>query len=232
MKDLPIQIDEVDKVFHCADIHIRNYKRHDEYKQIFNQLYQQIEDRKTDNSLIVVVGDVVHSKADMSPELVEMVREFLSSLAGIRPTILTPGNHDCLENNPDRLDALTPIVQAMGLEDLYYVFETGLYRVGDTVFSHMNFMDDPEDYILAKDIPDKYRKIALYHDVVDRAVTDYGYVLKSDEVSEQTFVGFDSVLLGDIHRRQRVSEYRIEKMEVPKSEVEKYLNAGWEIAEE
>lgn len=229
MQELPIGIEEVDRVFHVADVHLRNYKRHDEYREVFERLYKEIDDRKTSNSLIVVAGDVVHSKTDMSPELVEIVREFLGSLADRLPTILIPGNHDCLENNRDRLDAVTPIVKAMGHPHLHYIYESGVYTVGDVAFSHMNFMDDPESYVGAKDIPDEYRKIALYHDVVDRAVTDHGYVLKSDEVSEQTFVGFDAVMLGDIHRRQRISKNRIEKVRITKDEAPQYQGGGWTL---
>jgi DNA repair exonuclease SbcCD nuclease subunit len=232
MQELPIDIDEVDQLFHISDIHIRNFKRHKEYNQIFQRLYEEIDNRKTDNSLIVVTGDVVHSKADMSPELVEEVRKFLSSLGDRLPTILIPGNHDMLSSNPDRLDALSPIVKAMDHSNIYYLFETGLYEVGDVVFSHMNFMDDPENYIPASEIPDDKRKIALFHDVVDRAKTEYGYTLTNDDVDASMFVGFDQALLGDIHKRQQVSEHRVEEMKVPKSEADKYLNAGWEVVDE
>lgn len=229
--DLPVDIDNVDQIFHIADVHIRNYKRHDEYRQIFDQLYSEIDDRKTSNSLIVVAGDVVHSKADMSPELVDMVTEFLGNLGDRLPTILTPGNHDCLENNPDRMDALSPVVQAMGHPQVHYVFDTGLYRVGDTVFAHMNFMDDTSEYPRATDIPEEYNKVAIYHDIVDQAVTDYGYKLQSDDVNEQTFVGYEKVLLGDIHRRQRISRARTEKVRISRDEAEKYQDGGWTLAE-
>ena len=229
MNELPIRVENVDQIFHVADVHLRNYKRHDEYRQVFDRLYRQIDDRKTSNSLIVVVGDVVHSKTDMSPELVEIVREFLGNLADRLPVILTPGNHDCLENNRDRLDALSPIVKAMNHPDLYYLYDTGVYTVGDVAFSHMNFMDDPDEYVPASEIPDDYRKVALYHDVVDRAVTDHGYVLKSDEVSEQTFLGFDATLLGDIHRRQQISESRTEKVRITKEEAPQYQGGGWTL---
>jgi DNA repair exonuclease SbcCD ATPase subunit len=228
---LPIDLNKVDKIIHVADVHIRNYKRHDEYQEIFKKLYGEIEKRKTENTLIVVAGDVVHSKSDMSPELVDMVTDFLGNLADRCPTILTPGNHDCLENNPDRMDALSPVVQAMGHPNLFYVFDTGLYEVGDVVFAHFNFMDDPSKYPSANEIPEGKEKIAIYHDVVDQAVTDYGYTLESDEVNEQTFIGYDKVLLGDIHRRQRMSESRTEQVRVGKSEAKDYVGGGWNLVE-
>lgn len=229
INDLPIDLEEVSNVFHIADLHIRNFKRHDEYRQVFKQIYQQIDDRRDSNSIAVVVGDVVHSKADMSPELVDMVVDLLSNLGDRVPVILTPGNHDMMTNNPDRLDALSPIISAMDHDNVYYIFDTGLYRVGDVVFSHMNFLDDASEYISADEIPDNYTKVALYHDIVDRSETEYGYILENKDVTEHTFVGFDYVMLGDVHRRQQVVESRTEAMEVPENEVEDYLEAGWEI---
>ena len=227
--DLPVDIEEVDFCFHVSDIHLRNFKRHDEYNQVFNQLYGEIDDRRSENSLIVVAGDVVHSKVDMSPELVDMVTGFLGNLADRCPTILTPGNHDLVSSRPDRLDALSPIVEAMDHPDLHYVFDTGLYRAGDVVFSHFNFMDDPEDFPSADEIPDEYRKIAIYHDIVDQAVTDYGYKLESDEVGPHTFIGYEAVLLGDIHKRQRISERHTEKVRISRDEAEDYLGRGWDL---
>lgn len=229
MKQLPINLESVDQIFHVADVHIRNYKRHEEYEEVFERLYREIDDRKTDNSLIVVAGDIVHSKTDMSPELIDMVTGFLSDLGDRLPTIVTPGNHDVLANNPDRLDALTPIIEAMEHPNVYYVFETCKFRIGDTVFAHMNFMDTPKKYPDAQNIPDDMEKVAIYHGVVDRAVTEYGYVLESDDVNEGTFIGYDKVLLGDIHHRQSMSESRIESVEVPEEEVDEYVKSGWNI---
>jgi len=228
IQDLPIDLEEVSNVFHIADLHIRNFKRHDEYRHVFDQIYEEIDERKDPNSIAAVVGDVVHSKADMSPELVEMVVDFLSNLGERVPVILTPGNHDMMTNNPDRLDALTPIITALDHENVHYVYESGLYRVGDTVFSHMSFLDDPSEYVPASEIPDEYTKVALFHDIVNQSETEYGYVLDS-EVTEHAFIGFDYALLGDVHRRQQVVKSRTEAMEVPESEVDEYLEAGWEI---
>ena len=36
-----IGFDSVDKILHIADVHIRNYKRHKEYRQVFRKLYKE-----------------------------------------------------------------------------------------------------------------------------------------------------------------------------------------------
>ena len=51
------------KIYHIADIHIRNTIYHqEEYKYVFNELYKYIQETKTDNSLIVICGDILHNE--------------------------------------------------------------------------------------------------------------------------------------------------------------------------
>jgi hypothetical protein len=68
MQNIDIGIEKIDKIFHIADVHIRNVNRHKEYREVFKQLYSYIKKHKTPNSVIYVAGDVVHAKTDMSPE--------------------------------------------------------------------------------------------------------------------------------------------------------------------
>ena len=37
---IDVGLDKVDKILHVADIHIRNFKRHKEYRQVFRKLYK------------------------------------------------------------------------------------------------------------------------------------------------------------------------------------------------
>ena len=99
----------IKKIYHIADVHIRNLKRHKEYREVFQTLYEYIKTTKTDDSVIVLCGDIVHAKTDMTPEVIEMTQTFLKNLSDMLPTILIPGNHDANLNNPSRLDALSPI---------------------------------------------------------------------------------------------------------------------------
>ena len=95
MISIKTNLTSIDKIYHIADVHVRNMKRHTEYRQVFKRLYAYIKKTKTANSLIYVAGDVVHAKTDMSPELVDLVSEFFSELAKLAPTIVIAGNHDC-----------------------------------------------------------------------------------------------------------------------------------------
>jgi UDP-2,3-diacylglucosamine pyrophosphatase LpxH len=88
MFTIDIGLEHIDKIYHIADVHVRNVKRHDEYQLVFKKLYAYIKKTKTKDSLIYVAGDIVHAKTDMSPELVHVVSEFFQSLADIAPTIV------------------------------------------------------------------------------------------------------------------------------------------------
>ena len=91
----------INKIYHIADVHIRNVKRHKEYRQVFDKVYDRIK-QNAEDSVIYVGGDIAHAKLDMSPELVDLISEFLQKLADIAPTIVIAGNHDCNLNNMHR----------------------------------------------------------------------------------------------------------------------------------
>ena len=74
---IDVGFEQTEKILHVADIHIRNYKRHKEYRQVFRKLYKEAKSLPK-NSLIYLAGDIVHTKTDISPELVQIVSEFLN----------------------------------------------------------------------------------------------------------------------------------------------------------
>jgi ArsR family metal-binding transcriptional regulator len=52
------EIKKITKIFHVSDIHIRMNKRHDEYRNVFQNLYNYIKENKDDESLVCILGDV------------------------------------------------------------------------------------------------------------------------------------------------------------------------------
>jgi len=199
METLNIGISKIDKIYHLADIHIRNLKRHNEYKTVFSRTVDAIKQTVGPNDIIFLGGDIVHAKTDMTPELVQSVQEFFKMFADIAPTILITGNHDCNLNNKSRLDALTPIVNALNHPNLFYLKDSGIYEIADKHFVVMSVFDKPKDFIRAKDFVADY-KIALHHGAVNNAMTDIGFRLVNDNVDLELFEGYELVLLGDIHK--------------------------------
>jgi DNA repair exonuclease SbcCD ATPase subunit/DNA repair exonuclease SbcCD nuclease subunit len=197
----------VDYIFHIADIHLRNWKRHKEFKEVFDDMFARVE-QLPPNSIVTVGGDIVHAKTDMSPELIEMVSYLFNGLADRVPTIVITGNHDANLNNQHRLDALTPIVKTINHPNLFYLRNSGLYEIGDIAVSVFSLLDEPDNYITYDKIkqPDKYKKlVALYHGTVANSSVDSGLVL-SHGLDWSTFAGYDVAPLGDIHKRQILSQ--------------------------
>lgn len=200
-----MNLEKIDKIFHVADIHIRNYQRHDEYLQVFERLFDYISKNATSNSVIYLAGDIVHSKNDISPELINMVSQFFKGCADITHTILIAGNHDANLSNNNRLDSLSPIVNALNHPNIHYWKDSGVYEFGGISFSVCSVFSPPSEWVKADEIDSDY-KVALYHGVVGSALTDSNYVVESENVSLQLFDGFDLVLLGDIHKRQFLND--------------------------
>jgi DNA repair exonuclease SbcCD ATPase subunit len=201
---IPVKFDKLKTIWHCADIHIRNVRRHKEYRQVFDRLYEEIK-RDTEDAVLVIVGDIVHAKLEMSPELVDMTFELFNNLANILPTILITGNHDCNLNNLSRMDTLTSIVKNIDNENLFYLKHSGVYDVADTKFVVMSVFDKPENFIRSEQVNGN-TKIALYHGTINRAITDTGFYLYNDKVKQNMFRGYDIVLLGDIHKHQYMNK--------------------------
>jgi DNA repair exonuclease SbcCD nuclease subunit len=225
---IPVQFDTLKSIVHIADTHIRLFRRHDEYEAAFETLYADIRSKNLKDFVIVLAGDIVHAKTDMSPEMVEVTSRFLSNIADIAPTILIAGNHDCNLANTNRLDSLTPIVNSLQHPDLHYIKYSAIVTVADTNFAIMSIFDEATEWPRALEC-DKPNKIALYHGPVHGSTTDAGFTITNRHVHVDTFNGFDAALLGDIHKKQTLQEYSIEEIEVDETEVEKYLTDGWKI---
>ena len=199
-KTLSVGFENLKHIHHFADIHIRNLKRHTEYRQVFQKVYSKVKENK-DNSIIVLAGDIVHAKLDMSPELIDLTSDFFTKLSKIAPLIIIPGNHDCNLNNRYRMDALQPIVNALSNPKIHYLTKSGEYIVADTSLVLFSVFDDPSKYPKAKDIKAK-TKIAMFHGSVEKSQTDLGFRLFNCDLNTTAFKGYDISLLGDIHKRQ------------------------------
>ena len=69
---------QMKRIAHISDTHIRNLKYHDEYRHVFKEIYDSLEQEQPD--YIVHTGDLAHTKTQLSPEYFEMASNFLKSL--------------------------------------------------------------------------------------------------------------------------------------------------------
>ena len=187
------------KFAHFADVHWRGLTRHSEYKRAFSNAFETLRNEAVD--AIFIAGDIVHSKTQgISPELIDSLCWWFRNLEEIAPTYVALGNHDGLIMNKDREDAISPIVRALNLPELFLLKNSVNIKVEDK-FNVSNFSCFDEDsWEKLKIDPDRIN-IALYHGAVRGSLTDIDWELDG-EVEASMFSGYDFIFLGDIHKQQ------------------------------
>tara|TARA_R110002074_G_scaffold251741_3_gene423317 strand:+ start:22850 stop:25948 length:3099 start_codon:yes stop_codon:yes gene_type:complete len=185
------------KIAHIADTHIRNFRYHKEYRQIFQQIYSKLTDEQVD--LIVHCGDLAHTKTQLSPEYFEMATSFLENLADIAPTYVILGNHDGNLKNERRQDAVTPITLALRHSNLHLLKNAGEVKVPELNLT-LNVLSvfDEDNWVSPSD--KSKINIALYHGAIAGVKTDTGWTMEHGDHPVDIFRDFDYAFLGDIHK--------------------------------
>lgn len=193
----------IKKIVHIADLHIRTFQLHDLYKKQFQSLIDKLEidllGLSKDEIRIVIAGDIAHQKINISNEQILLTSWFLSELSKLGKVIVIPGNHDFLENNTDRMDSITPVVELLNNEKIVYYKDCGVYsdsNVNWVVYSLYQHNQKPE-----YEKEDGKLHVGLFHGPIQGLSTDMGFQFE-DAYDQLNFVGLDLLLCGDIHKRQ------------------------------
>jgi len=185
---------------HISDTHIRNVKYHDEYKKVFKDIYESLENDKPD--YIIHTGDIAHTKTQLSPEYFEMCAEFLKSLADIAPTYIILGNHDGNLKNDNRQDAITPIIDALQHPNLHLLKNSGETRLNNFIRLNVLSVFDRDNWVSPSD--QSMVNIALYHGAIMGCEINEEWNLDHGEDDINIFRDFDFAMLGDIHKTQQL----------------------------
>jgi len=198
----------IKKIVHVADIHIRTYRLHDEYKEVFKtfiaQVKELVEGYEKDEIRVVIAGDLVHQKIVISNEQLILGTWFIKQLEMIAPVIIIAGNHDLLENNKDRVDSITPMVQFLPDANVNFFKESKCYLDENVVWCVYSIFEEnsrPDIEAARAQFGDDKTYVGLFHAPLLNAKTDIGYEIDHG-ASLEIFEGCDIVLLGDIHKRQ------------------------------
>ncbi len=201
------------KIAHLADVHIRGLRYLDEMEHTFEELYKSLTVEEVD--MIVVAGDIYHSKLTVTSEFFDCCSRFFKNLTDIAPTVVILGNHDLALNNPNRMDALFPVIQALGQTKNPLWLEPSRYKINNIWFHTLSILDKKEywpnqDYII-QGLTNKgsYKEddvhVALYHGSINNSVVDTGWVSRGNKDDIDIFAGFDYGMLGDIHKYQMLT---------------------------
>ena len=189
-------------IAHLSDIHIRKTRRHEEYSKVLDNLIASLESFNVDR--VVIAGDLLHNKTDLSTEAVDLAGKYLHANREGAPLDIVLGNHDCVINQHNRLDSLTPIVRL--LQDkgkpIHFYTESGLCDVtDDLVYGVFAIQDGKNEWPIEFDREEGKKYVALYHGALDGSRTSAHHRIES-EVDKSVFRNYDFGMLGDIHSRQ------------------------------
>ena len=185
---------------HISDTHIRNVKYHEEYRKVFKDIYESLENDKPD--YIIHTGDIAHTKTQLSPEYFELCADFLKNLADIAPTYVILGNHDGNLKNDNRQDAITPVVEALQHPNLFLLKNSGETQITDSICLNVLSVFDRDNWVSPSD--KSMVNIALYHGAIMGCEINEEWNLESGEDDINIFTNFDYAMLGDIHKTQKL----------------------------
>jgi len=192
------------KFAHIADTHIKNLKYHFEYRAVFDRLYETLREEKVD--YIIHCGDIAHTKTQISPEFVELCSDFFRNLEAIAPTYIILGNHDGNLKNKSRQDALTPIVEALNLPNLFLLKNSGEVNLDDFFTLNVLSVFDRDSWVAPTN--SERVNIALYHGSISGCETDLGWKMDHGENDMSIFKGHDFAFLGDIHKTNQALDLK------------------------
>jgi len=209
---------EIKKIVHIADIHVRTLKLHDLYKKQFNRFFDDLKELNQEYDReeirIVITGDLVHQKINISNEQFVLLSWILDNLTKYGIVVIIPGNHDFLENNKERMDSITPIVDLLDNPSINYYKTNGLYmdnNINWIVYSLYQHNRRPD---FTRSVQDSNTHIGLFHGPIQGLSTDLGFKFE-EGYDKLNFADCDIVLCGDIHKRQ--------VFELPKTTLKGYM---------
>lgn len=206
-------------IIHCADIHIRNFIRMEEYADQLNKFVEKCkeiaEDYEKDEVRILIAGDLVNSKNNVSNELFTFTSAFLRELEKVAPVIVIAGNHDLLTNNSSRIDTLTALFDTAGFENCKYLdqmldYESGCVCDDNVVWALYSIFDGfnkPDlDWV---DWEKDTRVVGLYHGMVIGATLNNGFIVQ-DGFDGDAFDQCSVVMAGHVHKFQELKRNGID----------------------
>jgi DNA repair exonuclease SbcCD nuclease subunit len=175
-----------------------NYQKLDENRASMERfLYDMKEVVHPDR--IVITGDLVHAKNQLSPEAYALAGWFLKECADIAKVVYILGNHDFVEENKDRLDSITPIINQLNNPNISFYKNSGVYsddNVNWVVYSIYDGIIPPAPSTTAP----TQRNYGLFHGKIQGAKTNTEYTFE-EGVNTRIFDDLDAVFCGDLHNR-------------------------------
>ena len=193
---------------HISDVHVRLLARHDEFRHVFahlRTLLQHVKATGTSDVLLVVTGDVFHTKVELTPESLLLAYDFFDMLGAEAPTLVIAGNHDALLCNPDREDNLSAVFARCRHPNVTFLRDSGIFPFRNLDIHVFSVLGTPDAWPTREQSSKTRCAVALFHGAVGRYQCSRQTMAFSTEASmsmKQRLMPYDMVLLGDIHQWQ------------------------------
>lgn len=202
LQDVSFPKNDVKLIYHLSDIHIRTTdERYEEYNAVFQKFCKDI--HKPEDSLIVITGDILHSKTQLTATSIRELIELMIMLSNITDVVIILGNHDLPANNIIG-DNIINIITHKNFETKHRLFVftfNELYQYKNIIFGNTLVYST---YVTPckENINTHLTKIALFHGPI------YGSKRNKDDTGMESsikisdFEDYDIGLFGDIHYHQ------------------------------
>lgn len=211
----------IKKIIHTADWHLEPYKNHQKFLEAIDSfessIISEVGDMPSEEVRIVIVGDLFDNRTkEPSNEAFVIMMNTLKRLLDKFKLIITIGNHDYDTHNRQKMDCITPVVEALKLykpDNITFLKQTCIHIDENIAFCNYSNFDGnsrPEIEISLKENPNKTH-IGLFHDVIQGAVNfnQYNFTVHHDHTEKvDIFEGCDFVMMGDIHKHQKL-KYKV-----------------------
>ena len=214
----------IKNIIHISDIHIRlgdrKTSRYDEYDSVFNNLYEDIKDKCTIYTIIIITGDIFHNKNRIDNYGILLFNKLLGLLSKLSPVYIIQGNHDYQQHlskdEPDILEAsLEYITKYNNTNNIFYLKNTGHYIANNIGFGLVSIKDALKEgdtcgkvselpiFPDIKLFPSTVKTyIALFHGNVSNHFSIANYKSSNSGYPLEWFKDYDIALLGDTHLQQ------------------------------
>ena len=199
------------RIIHLADIHIRNDKEFfNIYEYCFNNLIYQLKNLDPQPDFIVIAGDIVHERKNMSGECSKLCYMLFSELIKIPKFALVTilGNHDVDINDVNYVNLVENNFNFMSLiygEKIQYYPTSGIYECNNVIFGVVDpYMRSETHNFKHLDIISDKLKIGLFHEDFYGASLDNGNIVKNATLNSTHFANYDAVMGGHIHKQQQL----------------------------
>lgn len=208
-----------------SDIHIdidnksdgRTVKSETEKINYFlNQFINYCNNNATEETRIIVAGDIFESKSKITSESFTCAQNFFKELGNITKVYVCAGNHDYNVNNPERENWLNALFNH-NISNVTYLdkelnFKSGIYEdenVAFCLYSHFDNFQRPNIEEYKEQNPEK-SLIGLIHGEIEGATNASNYVSESNKgdfvIKHNVFENLNFVISGHIHKRQTLTK--------------------------